>query len=415
MTDRVHSDLGKVAAAGLCLLFATPGFAQTVQEQADALQRTQQELNEARRESRALSERRENLAVDLARLRERLVILAQDTQERESIITNLERQLDQLTSEKERRAKNLREKNAQLGGTLSALARLSRAPSQSVLFQPGGVVKAVRGAHLLEASIPILHDRAAVLSEQLTALNEVEQDILNKLGELAGAETALTKDRQSLAALVAEKNRLLSDLDSAVDRSNDRIARLVKEATSLEDLLERLNRGAAEAETAAPPPESAATDQTSVTEARPGPSVRPDGLRPFPPSGPINRPARGDIVRTYGQDAGFGQTSKGIVIRTRPEAQVTAPFDGKVAFSGRFQGLGLILIIEHSDGYHSVLAGMNRLDATTGQWILAGEPVGVMPAADAAVANEDGAEALGLYVELRRDGQPINPIQWISG
>ena len=58
---------------------------------------------------------------------------------------------------------------------------------------------------------------------------------------------------------------------------------------------------------------------------------------------------------------------------------------------------------------------MSRLDATTGQWILAGEPVGVMPSAETAAAEDDGADPLGLYVELRRDGQPINPMQWISG
>jgi len=415
VTGRGPTGFGKAAATGLCLLFASPGFAQSVQEQTEALQRTQQELDDARRENRALSDRREALAVDLKRLRERLVILAQDTQERESIITNLERQLDQLTLEKQQRTQDLKERNAQLGGTLSALARLSRAPSQSVLFQPGGVLKAVRGAHLLETSIPVLQDRAAVLGEQLVALNAVEQDILNKLSELATAETALTADRENLAALVAEKNGLLSDVDTAVNRTNDRIARLVKEATSLEDLLERLNRGLDEGEAPSPPNREPEADQTSVTSGPVDPSAKPEGLRSFPPSGPINRPARGDIVRTYGQDAGFGQTSKGIVIRTRPDAQVTATFDGKVAFSGQFQGLGLILIIEHSDGYHSVLAGMSRLDAATGQWILAGEPVGVMPSAETAEVDKDGSEALGLYVELRREGQPINPMQWISG
>ena len=91
---------------------------------------------------------------------------------------------------------------------------------------------------------------------------------------------------------------MLSDVDSAVNRTNDRIARLVREATSLEDLLERLNRGEGEVEAAPPPAEGAETDQTSVTGEIPDPSAKPEGLRSFPPAGPINRPARGDIVRT---------------------------------------------------------------------------------------------------------------------
>lgn len=394
--------------AGFAACAAATGSAQSIQDKSEELQRTQQELNKARSESRALSDRRENLAVDLNRLQKRLVILAQDTQERESIITNLERQLQQLTEEKQNRAADLVEKNSQLGSTLSALARLSRAPSQSVLFQPGGVVKAVRGAHLLQTSIPTLKQRADVLGDQIAALNAVEQDILDKLTELAAAETALSDDREKLADLVSEKNALLAKMDTAVNKANDRVAKLVRQATSLEDLLSKLNtEQPGEDGQAATAPAQPAEDQTSVTETAsplPGP---PQGLRPFPTAGQINRPARGDIIRFYGQDAGFGQTSKGIVISTRPNAQITAPFDGKVAFAGQFQSLGLILIIEHSDGYHSVLAGMSRIDANAGQWILAGEPIGVM--------GPPATELEGLYVELRRNGQPVNPMQWISG
>ena len=61
------------------------------------------------------------------------------------------------------------------------------------------------------------------------------------------------------------------------------------------------------------------------------------------------------------------------------------------------------------------MSGMSRLDATTGQWILAGEPIGVMAPDQVLSSAQDGPEIPGLYVELRRDGQPVNPLQWISG
>ena len=81
-----------------------------------------------------------------------------------------------------------------------------------------------------------------------------------------------------------------------------------------------------------------------------------------------------------------------------------APFDGVVAFSGPFRGYGQLLILEHSEGYHTLLAGMTRLDSDVGQRVLAGEPVGVM--------SPDGDPS--LYVELRRNGQPINPLPWLA-
>jgi len=69
---------------------------------------------------------------------------------------------------------------------------------------------------------------------------------------------------------------------------------------------------------------------------------------------------------------------------------------------------GLILIIGHGDGYHSLLAGLGRAEVSVGQWVLAGEPVGVMP--DAAEPGSDGV----FYFELRRDGRPVDPQPWLA-
>ena len=210
---------------------------------------------------------------------------------------------------------------------------------------------------------------------------------------------------------------------AAVDAADERVAKLVKQAASLEELVAKLSalpkqqpEPPASSPTAAPiPPRKPAREQPSAGQQETGIAALtapPVGLRPFPATGTINRPVSGTVIRRYGQDTGFGHTSKGIVIQARPQAQITAPFDGKVAFAGPFQQLGLILIIEHSDGYHSVLAGLSRIDVAAGQWVLAGEPVGAMgQKAEDGAADADRPE---LYVELRRDGQPVNPLRWIS-
>lgn len=366
-----------------------------------------------------MAEKRETLAKELQDLRQKLIHAAQDTQERETIITNLEGQLDQLAAEKKRRAADLAERGWQLSGTLSALTRLSRNPPQSILFQPGGPLQAVRGSLLLRTSVPTLRDQADVLRDQLDALGAVEADILDKLTELGDAERDLAGDRKKLNALIAEKKALMSQANAAVDAADERVAKLVKQAASLEELVAKLSEiqpreteTAPQAPTAprmADPDGQSSEDRDAAIAALTAPPV---GLRSFPADGTINRPVSGRVIRQYGQDTGFGHTSKGIVIQARPEAQITAPFDGKVAFAGPFQKLGLILIIEHSDGYHSVLAGLSRVDVVAGQWVLAGEPVGAMgQKAEDGAADADRPE---LYVELRRDGQPVNPLRWIS-
>ena len=102
-------------------------------------------------------------------------------------------------------------------------------------------------------------------------------------------------------------------------------------------------------------------------------------------------------------------------METAGSAQVIAPYEGKVVFSGPFRGYGQLLIIEHTGGYHTLLAGMARIDAAVGHWLLVGEPVGIMgQAKKTSVNGRQRAQRPALYVEFRRKGQPIDPLAWLA-
>ncbi|WP_413206255.1 murein hydrolase activator EnvC family protein [Rhodospirillum sp. A1_3_36] len=169
-----------------------------------------------------------------------------------------------------------------------------------------------------------------------------------------------------------------------------------------------------------PPP----ADQTAAT-GRPAPSNRPvenmaetasrppdvqlsaaafEGAR-----GAMPFPARGRLSARYGERTDLGDTLKGMRIQTRAGGQVVSPHNGVVVFAGPFRGYGNLLIIDHGGGYHTLLAGLGRIDAIVGQRLAAGEPVGLMPPMGS--KNDDSPS---LYVELRRDGQPINPLPWLT-
>jgi septal ring factor EnvC (AmiA/AmiB activator) len=112
----------------------------------------------------------------------------------------------------------------------------------------------------------------------------------------------------------------------------------------------------------------------------------------------------GKVVTKFGTREMVGE-ARGIRIESRPGAQVVAPYDGKIVFAGPFRHYGQLLIIEHGDGYHSLLAGFGQLYGSIGQWVLTGEPVGVMTAKKS--ANQ-------LYLELRSEGRAINPEPWLA-
>jgi septal ring factor EnvC (AmiA/AmiB activator) len=124
----------------------------------------------------------------------------------------------------------------------------------------------------------------------------------------------------------------------------------------------------------------------------------------FDAKGTLPLPVGGRIISNYNESRKTGQ-QKGIVIESRPEAAVISPFDGQIAFAGPFRHYGLLLIIDHGDGFHTLLAGLGSIEGSVGQLLLAGEPVGQM--------KNSGNEKPKLYMELRSKGTPINPIPWL--
>ena len=114
-------------------------------------------------------------------------------------------------------------------------------------------------------------------------------------------------------------------------------------------------------------------------------------------------PASGNIVQHFGDTSISGAHAKGIILQTRPHAQITVPFDGIVLFAGPFQNYGQLLIVDHGDEYLTVLAGMESINASVGQELLAGEPVGAM-----------SNSYTDLYLEIRFQGTPENPEEWFK-
>lgn len=231
-----------------------------------------------------------------------------------------------------------------------------------------------------EAAERIAAEKAAREAERVAA--KVARE-----AEIAAAKAA---HEAQIAAEKAAKEQHAAEIAAArqAKQAEEQAARTAKEALAKADTAAR--EATAAAAKAGPPPR-----QASPTWARPFSQAQ--GEMPFP--------ARGKVLVKFGQATDLGAPSRGITIATRANAQVVAPYDGQVVFSGPFRGYGLLLIIEHGEGYHTLLAGMARIDGIVGQHLLSGEPVGVM--------GQSESKPL-LYVELRRNGQPVNPLPWLT-
>ena len=89
-------------------------------------------------------------------------------------------------------------------------------------------------------------------------------------------------------------------------------------------------------------------------------------------------PVNGVRIREFGASDGLGGSEKGLSIASRTGSQITAPCDGWVVYAGPFRNYGQLLILNAGDGYHVLLAGMERISVDLGQFVLTGEPVAVM-------------------------------------
>jgi septal ring factor EnvC (AmiA/AmiB activator) len=111
------------------------------------------------------------------------------------------------------------------------------------------------------------------------------------------------------------------------------------------------------------------------------------------------------VATRFGED-GDGPLDRGITIVSARSQPVRMPRDGVVAFAGPFKSLGLLLIVDHGQEYHSLLAGMSRLDVRQGDVVVAGQAVGAIDGGEASPAR--------LYLELRHGGRPVNPMPWLA-
>lgn len=378
------------------------------------LQDVEKAIRQGKQKSKALERKANALRRELTRVNRKKVELAKVIQDLESEMTELEREIGELNGAETEKKRLLASRRGQFAQLLGALQRLSRLPEEAVIAYPERPANLVRAAILLRATLPRVEGQAARLREDLIALDATRGQIDEQRAKLAAAAARIDDYRRDLDNTVKDTAAARRHTLAARQVEATRLKRLTEEAGSLRELFGKLE---AERKKRLASRKKDIENQELRKKQRNAPlsldpksavaAIAPYKIRPISKArGRLNLPAVGSVKGRFGGLVRRGIRRKGVVLATRANAQVVAPFDGKVVFAGTFRGYGLLLIIEHSEGYHSLLAGLARIDAVIGQLLLSGEPVGVM--------GNLGAGRQQLYVELRRNGTPFNPMPWMT-
>jgi|GEM_PF-5435839 len=386
-------------------LSLSPAFAASDPER-EAIERqlrdAERRLRQAETDKSASSAAATAIGAEVTAMQAAVKNAADDLRQHEHIIRQRAGALETLQQRQRATLDAWQARRSQVGASVSALVRLAAVPPAGALIQDAGTVERLRSAFVLRGLIPRLQGRAELLRRDLAAIRKAATDVAAAQAALVDAKAALERRLADAEQLVQRKNAVLASRQREAQLAAAAANRQAKSADDLRELIARLDdaRSARNAAIAAERQRRAAIAARAgaTLPHEPPPPLSLVGLEPT--RGGLLLPVTGQVVRRFGE--GKDAFSEGISLSTAPGSPVLAPADGRVRYAGAFQNYGLVLIVDHGGGFHSVLTGFSRLNAATDQWVLAGEPVG-------RVATHGS-----LYIEIRRNGRPVDPLQWFT-
>jgi len=390
----------------------------------------------------------DKINVERERINARLVETAKLVQQSEGQLNLIESRLGELDVQEARLRETLQARRGSISMLLGAMLRMGRNPPPVMVASRKDVLSSFRSGTLLAPVLNELGGEAKALTEQLADLARVMRSIRTE-GERLRAETGRLNDaRMRLAGLQESKRQSLTERQAELAQVRKAATEISRSVSDLSDLIAKLDKEVAEKTglgsyeqevaaagpqqgPAAPPAEAKAAGPAplpAVAERDPSVVLAPGSERvamltpgrikpaiPFPDAkGLLPLPAQGRRVLTFGEKTQYGSQSRGLVLETRHGGQVVSPSDGWIVYAGEFRSYGQLLIINAGGGYHILLAGLSQIDVQLGQFVLAGEPVGVMSAAAKSPQAKAQDNAPILYIEFRKDKQPIDPDPWWS-
>lgn len=283
----------------------------------------------------------------------------------------------------------------------AALQTMARRPPALALAQPGSITDIVHLRALLGVVLPAVRNRTGALRAEVANGQRLRAAADAGAAGRRAAQADLQAQRHTLAGLEADHRLRATRLETGAALEQDRAIALGEEARDLVGLMQQLN------------------DDAIVRrrlEALPAPLIRPaqpGAAGRLPPAAiavartrdrlPYRLPVVGRLVSGLGEMSGTGVRARGITIATRAGAQIVAPADGHVRYAGRYRGFGTILILDHGDGWMSLLTHLDTVGVAVGDVLVQGAPVG-----------RAGPGRPKVTVELRRNGQPVDIGELVS-
>mgnify|MGYP001765710698 CR=1 FL=1 len=400
--------LALICAAGLTVLVGyqitqAQGPVQAIDTRQDAqtaLRQAEAQRREARIRAEAFEQQAARATAAADKTAQESAALAARVQQAEAQIAENEAKIRLIAQQQLALRAELAQRQKPVVELTAALQRLSRRPAVFSLLRPGSLQDAVYLRAVLETMLPEIGRRTASLRAALERSKQLQAAAAQASANLRTSQGELNQRRQQLAALEARQRLESRSASGSADREAERALGLAEQARDLSALMNELDKaGRLRAQLAALP-------GPVLRPAQPQNAAAPAAAEPAPGAAnapaPYQLPVAGRLVAGFGNGGAGRAESRGLSIAARGGAQAVAPGAGRVAFAGPYQGYGTIVIVEHGGGWTSLVTGLASLNVRVGQTVIAGSPLGLA-----------GPGRPVLTLELRKDGTPLNPLDFL--
>jgi murein hydrolase activator len=411
-------------AAALVILAAPNALAATRKSVAST------ELSEKKSDLGELRQRLDQLKKEVAAGETARSEVADQLRDHEQAISDLQRELHNLAEERGRLQQTLgqlqtqtRSAAGQLGGHQQQLERLLQrqymngTPDAARLVlsgaNPNQVTRDLTYLSIIARSRRLVVEQTSSLLDQKRQLTEETQQ---QAAALAANEARQREQQQKMLAQRAERQKMLSGLSGRLLAQRREIETLRRDEQRLSRLIDRLNKLIASQPKRK---HQTAPDQLAQRKTSPASTAQADkaerdigrdqgaGLVDFAKlRGKLPPPAAGTIAARFGSPQSGGGRSKGLFFKASAGTPVSAIAAGEVVFADWLRGFGNLIVIDHGGSYLSVYGYNEALLKDVGSSVRSGERI-------ATTGNSGGRSETGLYFELRRQGEPLDPAPWL--
>ncbi|MFQ5994594.1 MAG: murein hydrolase activator EnvC family protein [Acidiferrobacterales bacterium] len=367
----------------LCFACCSSIYAESTDEQAAQLERVRAQIKTLQRELNEAVQERDSEREQLRAIESRIGRLLNELRQLDGRLKAQQNKLSRLEVQRKEAFADLRVQKSGLERQLRAAYVMGRQEYIKMLLNQDDPATFSRVLTYYRYLNSARINQIGRIEAALSRIRQLEDAIQERTRELEALQAAQLERKRELEASRARRTQVLARLGRQVQDHTRAIARLRRDERHLEQLLERLQ------------------DYLAKLPLEPAPGGR---FRDY--KGRLPLPAKGQILARYGAPKKIGKMRwKGLFLAGREGQNVISVARGRVAFADWLRGFGLLLILEHGDGYMTLYGHNQSLYTRVGDWVEAGQVI-------ASMGSTGDAPAPGVYFEIREKGRPQDPLRW---